>query len=291
MVTQARSQSINGPWENAPNNPLIHTWSKDERWWSKGHGSIVDTPDGKWVIVYHSYEKDFTCLGRQTLMEPIYLGQDGWFHRYDQVDVALPIGVPIKNVVNVDRHTRLSEFRLGLEWKFYKAFDPNRVKVNKGELILKAQGNSPGTSAPLMFVAGIHRYQIEAEIEWSCTIIASSTKVQDSIVRRDIAIARGDRRVGASILPIPTTCGSDWLIATTSSQAGTAWMGRSGNVRRGAWIVLDTTITRSTNSKVCYLAFSPQEMVMPPSRISNSQNFECIFQHLFHHLRVILHFQ
>ena len=149
----------------APNNPLIHTWSKDERWWSKGHGSIVDTPDGKWVIVYHSYEKDFTCLGRQTLMEPIYLGQDGWFHRYDQVDVALPIDAPIKNLANIDHHARLSEFRLGLEWKFYKAFDPNRVKVNKGELILKAQGNSPGTSAPLMFVAGIHRYQIEAEIE------------------------------------------------------------------------------------------------------------------------------
>jgi beta-xylosidase len=165
MVTQARSQSINGPWENAPNNPLIHTWSKDERWWSKGHGSIVDTPDGKWVIVYHSYEKDFTCLGRQTLMEPIYLGQDGWFHRYNQVDVALPIGVPIKNVVNVDRHTRLSEFRLGLEWKFYKAFYPDRVKVNNGALTLKAQGDSPGTSAPLMFVAGTHRYQIEAEIE------------------------------------------------------------------------------------------------------------------------------
>ena len=165
MVTQARSQSINGPWENAPNNPLIHTWSKDERWWSKGHGSIVDTPDGKWVIVYHSYEKDFTCLGRQTLMEPIYLGQDGWFHRYNQVDVALPIGVPIKNVVNVDRHTRLSEFRLGLEWKFYKAFNPDRVKVNNGALTLKAQGDSPGTSAPLMFVAGTHRYQIEAEIE------------------------------------------------------------------------------------------------------------------------------
>ena len=66
MVVQARSESINGPWVNAPNNPLIHTWSKEERWWSKGHGSIIDTPDGQWVIVYHSYEKDFTCLGRQT---------------------------------------------------------------------------------------------------------------------------------------------------------------------------------------------------------------------------------
>ena len=47
MVVQARSESINGPWVDAPNNPLIHTWSNDERWWSKGHGSIIDTPDGQ----------------------------------------------------------------------------------------------------------------------------------------------------------------------------------------------------------------------------------------------------
>ena len=59
----------------------------------------------------------------------------------------------------------LSEFRLGLDWKFYKAFNPERVKVEDGVLTLQAQGTDPGTSAPLMFVAGAHRYQIEAEIE------------------------------------------------------------------------------------------------------------------------------
>ena len=164
MVVQARSESINGPWVDAPNNPLIHTWSNDERWWSKGHGSIIDTPDGQWVIVYHSYENGFTNLGRQTLMEPIYLGKDGWFHRYDSIDVAKPIACPIKNHEPVPM-IHLSEFRLGLEWKFYKAFNPERVKVEDGVLTLQAQGTDPGTSAPLMFVAGAHRYQIEAEIE------------------------------------------------------------------------------------------------------------------------------
>ena len=167
MVVQARSESINGPWENAPNNPLIHTWSNDERWWSKGHGSIIDTPDGQWVIVYHSYENSFTNLGRQTLMEPIYLGNDGWFHRYDTVDVAKPIICPIKStaVKVTDKAKRLSEFRVGLDWKFYKAFNPERVEVANGVLTLQAQGTDPASSAPLMFVAGVHRYQIEAEIE------------------------------------------------------------------------------------------------------------------------------
>lgn len=136
-------------------------------------------------------------------MEPIYLGQDGWFHRYNQVDVALPIGVPIKNVVNVDRHTRLSEFRLGLEWKFYKAFNPDRVKVNNGALTLKAQGDSPGTSAPLMFVAGTHRYQIEAEIELHGDVTAGLVMYYNSQFYQGTGFDRekryryrkGDRRV------------------------------------------------------------------------------------------------
>lgn len=165
MVVQARSKSVNGPWENAPNNPLIHTWSKEERWWSKGHGSIIDTPDGQWVIVYHSYENQFTNLGRQTLMEPIRLGDDGWFHRYDQVDVAQPIACPIKKVFHADRHGRLQDFRIGLDWKFYKSYEPQRVKVSDGTLTLRAKGTDPGTSSPLMFVSGEHRYAIEAEIE------------------------------------------------------------------------------------------------------------------------------
>ena len=165
MVVQARSRSINGPWEDAPNNPLIHTWSKDERWWSKGHGSLVDTPDGKWVIVYHSYEKDFTNLGRQTLMEPVVLGKDGWFHRDETVDVAKPIACPIATPYAADRHGQLDAFRLGLDWKCYKSFDPSRFAVKDNTLTIRAQGTDPGTSAPLMFVAGSHRYEIETEIE------------------------------------------------------------------------------------------------------------------------------
>ncbi len=36
MCVAARSRSINGPWENSPYNPIVHTYSKDEAFWSKG---------------------------------------------------------------------------------------------------------------------------------------------------------------------------------------------------------------------------------------------------------------
>jgi len=46
MVVAARSTSIEGPWENSPYNPIIRTRSASERWWSKGHATLVEGPRG-----------------------------------------------------------------------------------------------------------------------------------------------------------------------------------------------------------------------------------------------------
>ena len=83
MSVVARSKSPLGPWENSPHNPLIHTYSADEGWWSVGHGTLVSTPDDRWYFVYHGYRKDFQTLGRNTLMEPIEWTADGSPRRPD----------------------------------------------------------------------------------------------------------------------------------------------------------------------------------------------------------------
>ena len=50
MVVCARSKSVYGPWENSPYNPIVHTYSADNKWWSKGHGTIVEGPGGQWWL-------------------------------------------------------------------------------------------------------------------------------------------------------------------------------------------------------------------------------------------------
>eukprot|EP01034_Spumella_vulgaris_P029641 gene29643-36719_t len=74
MVVSARSKSIHGPWENSPYNPIIRTESAAEKWWSKGHATLVEGP-GKsgWYMMYHGYENGFHALGRQALLAPIAL--------------------------------------------------------------------------------------------------------------------------------------------------------------------------------------------------------------------------
>ena len=78
MVVVARSQSALGPWVNSPHNPMVHTYSADEAWWSKGHGTLVDDADGNWYVVYHAYRNGFHTLGRSTIIESVEWTDDDW---------------------------------------------------------------------------------------------------------------------------------------------------------------------------------------------------------------------
>ena len=78
MVVVARSKSALGPWENSPTNPLVHTYSADEFWWSKGHGTLIDDADGNWYVVYHAYRNNYHTLGRSTIIESVEWTADGW---------------------------------------------------------------------------------------------------------------------------------------------------------------------------------------------------------------------
>ena len=78
MVVVARSKSALGPWENSPHNPLVHTYSADEFWWSKGHGTLIDDAAGNWYVVYHAYRNNYHTLGRSTIIESVEWTADGW---------------------------------------------------------------------------------------------------------------------------------------------------------------------------------------------------------------------
>lgn len=165
MAVVARSKSLDGPWENSPSNPLIHTYGRDEKWWSKGHASLIDTPSGDLLTVYHAYEKGFLSYGRQTLMEPVEITDDGWISAPLGSGVEAPIPAPIDLRMEPDRHSRLGEFRIGLDWKFYKDYDPQRIRREKDALLMKGKGTDPAGSSPMLFVTGDHAYEFSVKIE------------------------------------------------------------------------------------------------------------------------------
>ncbi len=168
MVIAARSRSINGPWENAPGNPLVRTQSDAERWWSRGHASLVEGPAGDWWAVYHGYEAGYWTLGRQTLLDPIEWTPDGWF-RMKGGDLSRPLPAP-RGGRRVPHGAALTDdFRkpsLGTRWSFYRptADETSRLTVANGVLTLKARGTAPVDSSPLLLIAGDQAYRFECDI-------------------------------------------------------------------------------------------------------------------------------
>ena len=168
MVVAARSKSIEGPWENSPYNPILRTKSNEERWWSKGHGTLIEDSAGQWWMVYHAYENGFYTLGRQTLLEPIEWTADGWF-RAAGSDPASPITKPAgePGPHGFAYSDDFSKPRMGVQWSFYAGDegDRNRYRYENGALVLKGKGTGPADSSPLWFVNGDHAYEMEVEID------------------------------------------------------------------------------------------------------------------------------
>ncbi|HST53747.1 MAG TPA: family 43 glycosylhydrolase [Pyrinomonadaceae bacterium] len=76
-VGVARSRQLLGPWEKYARNPIIEA---NRDWQCPGHGSIVETSDGRDFFLYHSYRQrpDTFSIGREALLDEVKWSADGW---------------------------------------------------------------------------------------------------------------------------------------------------------------------------------------------------------------------
>lgn len=159
MCVAARSKSIFGPWENSPYNPIVHTYSSKERWWSKGHGTLVDDADGNWWIVYHAYANGYHTLGRSTLIEPVEWTSDGWFRTARTSPSDLPEGQAVMELSD-----DFSTPQLGLQWTFWKEYAPNALSIKNNTLEVSGKGESPSDGRLLLATATDKCYETQVEI-------------------------------------------------------------------------------------------------------------------------------
>ncbi len=259
MIVSARSKSIDGPWENSPHNPIVRTQSGAERWWSKGHGTLVEGPDGGWFMVYHAYENGYLTLGRQTMLEPIEWTDDGWF-RTAGSDPAKPIKMPARSAGphGMAFSDDFTTDRMGIQWSFYKGStdDRARYRYENGTLVLKAKGarrptrrrcgsstatrptRSKSRSTPIPAPARACCSSTAA----GCTRASASRRRTSSCTAMAWTVRRASRPTSAS--------GSTSAFATTitSSPCTTARMARRGGSTTVGWNCRAITTTWRTSS-------------------------------------------
>lgn len=169
MVIVARSKSLDGPWEDAPNNPIVRTESASEKWWSRGHATLVEGPAGDWWMVYHGYENGFWTLGRQCLLAPVRWTADGWIEAGGG-DLSEPIAKPAGGSAvppGLALSDDFSSNKFGIEWGFYDPAPDEMARVRYADhaLLLRGKGSTPSDCSPLTFIVGDLAYEVQVECE------------------------------------------------------------------------------------------------------------------------------
>jgi beta-xylosidase len=114
----ARSKTLLGKWEKNPANPILPA---NETWQCPGHGSIVDTPDGRNFLLYHAYRRrsDAFNIGREALLDEVKF-KNGWATINDgrgaSNSAALPFAGSKQSVFNLN--DEFNESILSPKWTF-----------------------------------------------------------------------------------------------------------------------------------------------------------------------------
>lgn len=125
-VTMARAKSIWGPYETAPDNPILTSDAEDADAIQKcGHADFVDTPDGEWYMVHLCARplggQKWCTLGRETAIQKMIWDENGWLRLKDGTQYAKNI---TENPRNITPHYYNSE-----ETGFFDDFEDDILHV------------------------------------------------------------------------------------------------------------------------------------------------------------------
>lgn len=103
-VTVARSESLFGPYEVDPANPMLTSRNNPELPLQRaGHADLVETPSGEWYMVHlcgRPLETSRMCnLGRETAIQKVEWTEEGWLRLADGgnepfLETTAPAGLP-----------------------------------------------------------------------------------------------------------------------------------------------------------------------------------------------------
>ncbi len=85
MVIYARGDSLSGPFESYPNNPVLTNRNLGGyELQGVGHGDLIEDHEGNWWMLHLGFRQSgqwltFHHLGREVFLTPITFDEDGWF--------------------------------------------------------------------------------------------------------------------------------------------------------------------------------------------------------------------
>ncbi len=122
-VHVSRAKNLRGDWEQYEPEAILQG---GDLWKCSGHGTIVQSPDGRYFYLYHAYNAyDFEFVGRQGLLdELLWNDETGWpYFKYGNTPTA-QAPVPFKGTVQNKNKDIDDDFKTG-NYDAYWQWDMN----------------------------------------------------------------------------------------------------------------------------------------------------------------------
>jgi len=196
-VSIARSDSPEGPFIGAPNNPILSARSTSREIQNTGHADLFQAHDGNWYMVLlgmhvHGLTRSFSPLGRESFITSVQWN-DGW----PTTDPVFPQGDANKKVYKKDfRNDEITGEMLGI-----RSFPASIAEKTPAGLKLTGNGTLMNGEKP-QFIGKRQEIlfgKIEAEI--TATGTAGLTLYYDEISHYDVEI-NGQEIIARSMLPM-----------------------------------------------------------------------------------------
>jgi xylan 1,4-beta-xylosidase len=135
-VTMARSRNLAGPYELHPDGSVLSSRERpDAELQRAGHADLVDTPDGQTFMVYlcgRPLPQRGTCtLGRETAIQPMQWGRDGWLRTLDGSGkaelVVADAGLPPHPFAALPVREDFNAPQLPLHWQWLRSPWPDEL--------------------------------------------------------------------------------------------------------------------------------------------------------------------
>ncbi len=174
-ATMARSESLFGPYEIDPTNPILTSDQNDLTQLQKaGHGSLVETQNGEWYMAHLCGRPvvDKKCiLGRETAIQKMYWTEDGWIRVEGGNHPQLEVEAPDLPTYLFDQESNFDDFQETTYKKYWNSLrrpfseDWISLTARPGSLTLKGGESMSSLHRQSLVARRLESFKAEVETE------------------------------------------------------------------------------------------------------------------------------
>nr|WP_068890535.1 glycoside hydrolase family 43 protein [Pedobacter panaciterrae] len=185
-VRVARSKTFEGPYEDHTKNPLLN----ENEWWKcSGHGTFVNSPEGKFYYIYHAYNKASSVFtGRQGMLAELTWPEKNEWPEFKELSAA-PTKPSINNFV-----ANFSGKMPSLDWQWDFRNSSPKITQQKGNLHLSGAIKKENNTGIALTIRPYH-----LNYEMTTTVVNNNNALKGLVIYGDANAAIGVGTAGNKV--------------------------------------------------------------------------------------------